>query len=48
MIYTIDSRGEEYLVRFGDTFDDSCFYGVTVSLKNKTVFEGDEGGYEFF
>ena len=48
VIYTIDSRGEEYLVRFGDTFDDSCFYGVTVSLKNKIVFEGDEGGYEFF
>ena len=48
VIYTIDSRGEEYLVRFGDTFDDSCFYVVTVSLKNKIVFEGDEGGYEDF
>ena len=48
VIYTIDSRGEEYLVRFGDTFDDSCFYVVTVSFMNKIVFEGDEGGYEVF
>ena len=46
VIYTIDSRGDEYLVRFGDTYDDSCFYVVTVFEKNKIVFERDGGGYE--